>query len=92
MHLGSGQCHSLQGIKYGHACVGIGSRVDEYAVEHTIRCLNLVYYHTLMVRLEQFNLERQLRRFSYVSLYAQKTICGKGFDGYKEGLEYLAQL
>ena len=37
-------------------------------------------------------LEREdFRRFSYVSLVAKKTICGKGFEGYKEALEYLKE-
>ena len=28
-------------------------------------------------------------RFSYISLYAEKTVAGKGFDGYVEALKYL---
>lgn len=31
----------------------------------------------------------EFRRFSYISLYAEKTIAGKGFDGYVEALKYL---
>lgn len=31
----------------------------------------------------------EFRRFSYISLYAEKTVAGKGFDGYIEALKYL---
>lgn len=31
----------------------------------------------------------EFRKFSYVSLYAQKTIYGKGFGGYAEALDFL---
>ncbi len=31
----------------------------------------------------------EFRRFSYISLYAEKTVAGKGFDGYVEALKYL---
>lgn len=33
----------------------------------------------------------EFRRHSYISLYAQKTICGKGFAGYKEAMDELLQ-
>ena len=32
------------------------------------------------------------RQFSYVSLFAAKTIAGKGFDGYGEAIRYLRDL
>ena len=31
------------------------------------------------------------RKFSYVSLFAEKVIKGKGFSGYAEALEYLKE-
>ncbi|HQC55103.1 MAG TPA: type II 3-dehydroquinate dehydratase [Clostridia bacterium] len=31
----------------------------------------------------------EFRKHSYISLYASKTICGKGFTGYAEALQFL---
>ncbi len=41
------------------------------------------------VHLTDINSREEFRRFSYISLYAAKTICGKGFDGYIEAMDYL---
>ena len=54
--------------------------------------LKAVALPTVEVHLTDISTREKFRQFSFVSLYAQKTICGKGFDGYKEGLEYLARL
>ena len=54
--------------------------------------LKAVALPTVEVHLTDISTREEFRRFSYISLYAQKTICGKGFDGYKEGLHYLSQL
>lgn len=43
---------------------------------------------TVEVHLTDINDREPFRRQSYISLYAQKTICGKGFDGYKEAIEF----
>ena len=42
--------------------------------------------------LTDISAREEFRRFSYVSLYANKTICGKGFDGYAEALDVLLAL
>lgn len=46
---------------------------------------------TVEVHLTDINKREDFRKLSYVSLYAEKTIVGKGFDGYKEAIEYFAQ-
>ena len=78
---------------YG-VCDGI--LINPAAYTHTsvaiLDALKAVALPTVEVHLTDISTREEFRRFSYVSLYAQKTICGKGFDGYKEGLEYLAQL
>ncbi len=43
---------------------------------------------TVEVHLTDIKQREEFRHFSYVSLFAQKTICGKGFLGYKEALEF----
>lgn len=73
-----------------------GILINPAAYTHTsvaiLDALKAVSLPTVEVHLTDISTREEFRRFSYVSLYAQKTICGKGFDGYKEGLEYLADL
>ena len=46
---------------------------------------------TVEVHISDISSREEFRKFSYISLAAEKTICGKGFDGYKEAMEYLAE-
>ena len=46
---------------------------------------------TVEVHLSRVEEREEFRRFSYVSLYAAKTVTGKGFEGYREALAYLAE-
>ncbi len=41
------------------------------------------------VHLTDIGSREDFRKFSYVALYAEKVIVGKGFQGYAEALEYL---
>ena len=41
------------------------------------------------VHLTDIYSREEFRRFSYVSLYVEKTIAGKGFEGYAEAIDYL---
>lgn len=70
--------------------------INPAAYTHTsvaiLDALKAVALPTVEVHLTDISTREDFRRFSFVSLYAQKTICGKGFDGYKEGLEYLKLL
>ena len=70
--------------------------INPAAYTHTsvaiLDALKAVALPTVEVHLTDISTREDFRRFSFVSLYAQKTICGKGFDGYKEGLEYLKSL
>lgn len=70
--------------------------INPAAYTHTsvaiLDALKAVALPTVEVHLTNISSRDEFRRFSYVSLYAQKTICGKGFDGYREGLEYLSLL
>ena len=45
---------------------------------------------TVEVHLTDIYNREEFRKVSYVSLYAEKTIAGKGFNGYLEAIEYFA--
>ena len=70
-----------------------GILINPAAYTHTsvaiLDALKAVQLPTVEVHLSDIHERESFRRFSYVSLYAQKTICGKGFDGYGEGMEWL---
>lgn len=53
--------------------------------------LKAVGIPTVEVHLSDINSREEFRRRSFVSPVAIRTICGKGFDGYVEGLEFLGE-
>ena len=69
--------------------------INPAAYTHTsvaiLDALKAVSLPTVEVHLSDINSREEFRRFSYVSLYAEKTITGQGFEGYKSALEYLAK-
>ena len=71
-----------------------GIVINAAAYTHTsvaiLDALKAVQIPTVEVHLSDINARDEFRKHSYVSLYAEKMICGKGFDGYREALEYLA--
>ena len=73
-----------------------GILINPAAYTHTsvaiLDALKAVALPTVEVHLTDISTREEFRRFSFVSLYAQKTICGKGFDGYKEGMQFLSLL
>lgn len=70
-----------------------GIVINPAAYTHTsvaiLDALKAVAIPTVEVHLSDINEREEFRKFSFVSLYAEKTICGKGFDGYAEALKYL---
>ncbi|MCR4576904.1 MAG: 3-dehydroquinate dehydratase [Clostridiales bacterium] len=72
-----------------------GILINPAAYTHTsiaiLDALKAVGLPTAEVHLSDISKREEFRRFSYVSLYALKTVCGKGFDGYSEGLAFLKQ-
>jgi len=42
------------------------------------------------VHLSDIQTREEFRRHSYVSLVAEKTVCGLGFEGYRTALAYFA--
>lgn len=69
-----------------------GIVINPAAYTHTsvaiLDALKAVGIPTVEVHLTDIIAREEFRRFSYVSLYAEKTVSGKGFEGYKEAIEY----
>ncbi len=69
-----------------------GIVINPAAYTHTsvaiLDALKAVAIPTVEVHLSDINEREEFRKFSYVSLVAKKTVCGKGFEGYREALEY----
>ena len=69
-----------------------GIVINPAAYTHTsvaiLDALKAVGLPTVEVHLSDINSREEFRKFSYISLYASKTICGKGFDGYIEALDF----
>ena len=72
-----------------------GIVINPAAYTHTsvaiLDALKAVAIPTVEVHISDISNREEFRRFSYVSLVAQKTICGYGFNGYKMALEFFAQ-
>lgn len=68
--------------------------INPAAYTHTsvaiLDALKAVAIPTIEVHLSDINQREEFRKHSYISLYAMETICGKGFDGYREAMEKLA--
>ena len=72
-----------------------GIVINPAAYTHTsiaiLDALKAVAIPTAEVHISAIDEREEFRRFSYVSLSAKKTICGKGFDGYIEALDFLCE-
>jgi len=69
-----------------------GIVINPAAYTHTsvaiLDALKAVKIPTVEVHLSDIQSRDEFRKFSYVSLVAKKTICGLGFEGYREALAY----
>ena len=69
-----------------------GIIINPAAYTHTsiaiLDALKATGIRTVEVHLSDINSREEFRKHSYVSLAAAKTICGRGFDGYVEAIEY----
>lgn len=72
-----------------------GIIINPGAFTHTsvaiLDSLKAVGLPTVEVHLTDINAREEFRKHSYVSLYAQKTIAGKGFDGYIEAIKFFCE-
>lgn len=71
-----------------------GIIINAGAYTHTsiaiLDALKAVDIPTVEVHLTNIYEREEFRHVSYVSMAAKKTVCGKGFDGYREALECFA--
>lgn len=71
-----------------------GIIINAAAYTHTsvaiLDALKAVGLPAVEVHMTDINEREEFRKLSYVSLYAMKTIVGKGFDGYLEAVDILA--
>lgn len=72
-----------------------GIIINPAAYTHTsvaiLDALKAVSLPTVEVHLSDINAREEFRKHSYVSLVAKKTICGLGFEGYREAIKYFAE-
>ena len=72
-----------------------GIIINPAAYTHTsvaiLDALKAVGIPTVEVHLSDINKREEFRKFSYVSLVAEKTICGLGFEGYRKALEWFCK-
>ena len=70
-----------------------GILINPGAYTHTsvaiLDALKAVRLPVCEVHISDISAREDFRKFSYVSLYAGKTIAGQGFAGYRQGLEWL---
>ena len=70
-----------------------GIVINPGAYTHTsvaiLDALKAVAIPAVEIHLSDVDAREEFRRISYVSLAAEKTIKGKGFDGYREAIRYL---
>ena len=67
--------------------------INPAAYTHTsvaiLDALKAVQLPTVEVHLSDINSREEFRKHSFVSLYAQRTICGYGFEGYAMAIRHL---
>ena len=70
-----------------------GIVINPGAYTHTsvaiLDVLKSVNIPTVEVHISAVNEREEFRKISYLSLFAKKTITGKGFDGYIEAIDFL---
>ena len=80
-----------------HACYGKkdGIIINAGGYTHTsvaiLDALKAVAIPTVEVHITDINAREGYRKVSYISEYAAKTICGHGFNGYIEAMDYLLE-
>ena len=77
---------------YGNAD---GIVINPAAYTHTsialLDALKAVGIPAVEVHISDVSQREEFRQISYVRLYCVKTICGRGFDGYLEAMDYLLE-
>ncbi len=85
--------HEGEIVEFIQNALGVyqGIVINAGAYTHTsvaiLDALKAVQIKTIEVHLTNINEREEFRKHSYISLFADKQICGKGFDGYVEALK-----
>ena len=75
-------------IRSSLICSLVPLMVDTIAIMDAIKA---VMIPTVEVHLSDISQREDFRKLSYLSMVCEKTICGKGFAGYSEGISYLIE-
>lgn len=79
-------------IQEAYGCTD-GIIINPAAYTHTsigiMDALKAVSIPTVEVHLSNVNSREEFRKLSYVAMVSNKTISGKGFEGYAEAIDYL---
>lgn len=77
---------------YGmYDCIIINAGAYTHTSIAILDALKAVALPTVEVHLTDIFKREEFRHLSYVSMAAEKTVCGKGFEGYKEAIAYLIE-
>ena len=80
-----------------HSCYGKkdGIIINAGGYTHTgvaiLDALKAVALLTVEVHITDINAREGYRKVSFISEYAAKTVCGKGFDGYAEAMDFIKE-
>jgi len=77
----------IHAAKYRFSAIIINAGAYTHTSIAILDALKAVALPTIEVHLTDIQSREDFRKLSYISLYAKKVICGKGFEGYKEALE-----
>ena len=80
--------NKLQEVGFSYDGVVLNAGAYTHTSIAILDAIKAVGIKTVEVHLSDINSREEFRKHSYVSLVAARTICGKGFDGYVEAIEY----
>ena len=74
--------------KYDGIIINAGAYTHtSIAILDALKCADLL---TVEVHITDIYQREEFRHHSYISLYASRVIAGKGFEGYRQAIEYFA--
>lgn len=80
--------HSCYGKKDGIIINAGGYTHTSVAILDALKAVALL---TVEVHITDINAREGYRKVSFISEYAAKTICGQGFDGYAEAMDFIKE-
>lgn len=80
---------AIQRARGKYAAIVLNAAAYTHTSVAILDALKAVRLPTVEVHLTDIQEREDFRKFSFVSLYAEKLVKGKGFEGYSEALNYL---